>query len=223
MTTPARQAKIPANRQADQRSRLIRLIHVARRDLNLDEEGYRTVLLERGGSSSAAAMNIAQLQRVLDYLKKTGFKVKSKKASGSAADRPRVLASDQQSKKARAMWLTLHAIGQVRDPSETALLAYARRQCKVDRLEWVSDFVPLIESLKAWLLRSLPNVVNPYLAHDFNLEEWSGHMPESWKKQWAAARMQLWVAQTEGYSQILDQWLALYDLIILASLQRRSA
>lgn len=212
---------IAARQRGDNRSRLITLVHVARSQLRLTDEEYRTILREQGGAGSAGDMSAAQLQRVVDYFKKQGFKVATKAktapaggvmlASGRRTGMATVLAADQQSRKARAMWLTLHAIGQVRDPSEAALLAYAKRQCKVDRLEWVRDTVPLLESLKAWLLRSMPNQVLPYASRP--VEEWAGHMPPMWRHNWDQAMRRMQAAKNEGHVQILDQWLDLWQLI----------
>lgn len=214
---PAVKPKAPAQR-ADNRARLIKLVHVARRDLKLDEDFYRNILLTKGGANSAGDMNAAQLQCVVDEFKRLGFKVANKaKAGGTLVVKARrtgvttALAADAQSRKARAMWLTLHAIGQVRDPSEAALLAYAKRQCKVDRLEWVQDTVPLLESLKAWLLRSMPNNVLPYARRP--VEDWAGHMPPLWRHNWDQAMRSMQLARNKGHVQILDQWLDLWQLI----------
>lgn len=192
-------------RKANGRARLITLVHVARRDLNLSDADYRTILREQGGADSAGDMNIIQLERVVAYLKKQGFKVSQK---------PK-LASDQESKKARAMWLTLHAIGAVRDPSEAALLRYARRQCKVDRLEWAKDMRPIIESLKAWLLRTLPQQVQPYLSTP--TASWAAGKGPAWAENWQSAVDRLRYAQSEGHTQVLDEWLSLWDLVCLAT------
>lgn len=215
---PAIKPQTPAPR-VDFRTRLVKLVHVGRRELRLDEDLYRTILREKGGANSAGDMNAAQLQRVVDEFKRLGFKVANKaKIGGTVLAKGRrtgvatvTLAADRQSRKARAMWLTLHAIGQVRDPSEAALLAYAKRQCKVDRLEWVQDTVPLLESLKAWLLRSMPAVVKPYLQQP--VEAWAGHMSPLWRENWGSAVHRLRVAMERGNVQIVDEWVDLWQLI----------
>lgn len=219
---PAVKPKAPAQR-VDNRARLIKLVHVGRRELKLDEDLYRNILLTKGGANSAADMNAAQLQCVVDEFKRLGFKVANKaKVSGQvlvAGRRTGIasvkLAADAQSRKARAMWLTLHAIGQVRDPSEAALLAYAKRQCKVDRLEWVRDTIPLLESLKAWLLRSMPAVVTPYLRQP--VETWAGHMSPLWRENWNSAVSRLLIAMNKGNVQLVDEWVDLWDLIAQAT------
>ncbi|MGS5089029.1 gp16 family protein [Hydrogenophaga sp. A37] len=208
------------NAASDNRARLIRLVHVARRDLRLDEETYRSVLRAQGGESSAN-MNAAQLQKAVDAMKAMGFKVASKaKPAGRVRKAPTaaraaqpgavVLAGDAESRKARAMWLTLHAIGQVRDPSEAALLAYARRQTGVDRMEWVSDMVPVLEPLKAWLLRSLPQVLAPYLREP--AKTWASHKDAIWHDNWLQAVRRLVYGLEKRHVQLVDEYTDLWQL-----------
>lgn len=149
------------------RNRLIKLIQVARRDLNLDEPNYRAILFAQGGNESLAVLPIDGMQKVLDYLKAQGFKVRSTKTD-------RKQATGKDASKVRALWLFLHELGAVRDPSEAALTAYVKRIAKVDDLQWMrgergvrtpsgpqfkarQDLV--IETLKRWAMRYLPSAV----------------------------------------------------------------
>ncbi|MEE6988830.1 DUF1018 domain-containing protein, partial [Escherichia coli :H19] len=58
------------------RASLITLIHVAKRDLQLDSETYTFVLLAVTGKTSCRDMSPDELSRVLDVFKKRGFKVR---------------------------------------------------------------------------------------------------------------------------------------------------
>jgi len=149
-------------RRPDPRQSLIRLIHVAKRDLALDDDTYRTMLLTVTGKDSSAGLSIPQLERVLAHMKAHGFKVRHK----SPPDRPRnsrhspgglsrPIAQDAQSKKIRALWLSLHDMGAVRDGSEAALAAYVKRITHIDALQWLdADQASLvIETLKKWQAR----------------------------------------------------------------------
>ena len=140
--------------QKEYRNGLIRLIHVARRDLNLDEHNYRAILFAQGGNESLAAMPIDGMKKVLDYLKAQGFKVRTTKTD-------RKQATGKDASKVRALWLFLHELGAVRDPSEAALTAYVQRIAKVDDVQWMRggrvEFV--IETLKQWCMRFLPAAV----------------------------------------------------------------
>lgn len=150
------------------RATLIKLIHVARRDLGMDEPTYRTVLLSAGKSESLSGMSVSNMQAVLERLKKDGFKVRPK-----ASSRP--LATAPEASKVRALWLFLYELGEVRDPSEKALVAYVSRIAKVDDLRWShgsrqvnAEFKDrselLIETLKKWAMRILPGKVMELLA-----------------------------------------------------------
>ena len=62
--------------QKEHRNKLIKLVHVARRELGLDEPAYRAILLAQGGKESLAALSTGQMSRVLEYLKAQGFRVR---------------------------------------------------------------------------------------------------------------------------------------------------
>lgn len=133
----------------DKRKRLIKLIHVAKRELHMDDDTYRGILMQVGNSNSSSKMSISKLEAVLEHFKKAGFKVVPK----AKVNLP--LATDPQSKKIRALWLELHNIGVVKDSSEYALSRYAHRVTGVDSLKWlnVDQASKVIEHLKKWLGR----------------------------------------------------------------------
>ena len=140
------------------RAALIKLIHVARRELGqksgLDDLAYRDILRMIGKSESLASMTVPNMELVLAHMKSKGFKVRPK-----AGDRPQVINPDAS--KVRALWLFLHVLGEVRDPSEKALASYVKRIAKVDDLRWAHGRVvdTLIETLKKWAMRRLPAAV----------------------------------------------------------------
>ena len=129
----------------DKRKLLVRLIHVARRDIGMDEETYRSVLLSITGKASASSLGILQLEQVLAHMKKCGFKVRTNRQL-------RPLAGDAQSKKIRALWLDLHQAGAVRNASEEALAAFVKRMTGIDALQWLDSgqASQVIEELKKW-------------------------------------------------------------------------
>ena len=66
----------------DNRLRLIKLIHVARRELGMDDDTYRLLLSGMkglGGATSTADLSVPNLYRVLEQLKQRGFKVRPSK------------------------------------------------------------------------------------------------------------------------------------------------
>lgn len=134
------------------RLRYIKLIHVARRELHMDDDTYRMMLAGMkglDGATSTADLSVPNLLRVLEQLKLRGFKVRPNKAQ------KRPLADDNQSQKIRSLWLTLHDIGAVRDPSEEALAKFVLGMTHVSALQWLSSAQAsrVIENLKQWLGR----------------------------------------------------------------------
>ncbi|MDO8931543.1 MAG: regulatory protein GemA [Rhodocyclaceae bacterium] len=158
-----RTARQPYNPEAE-RQRLIRLLHVARRDLRMEDADYRAVLstASKGVHDSSKDMSATELERALAHMKRCGFKVRTKAKSASAKPKPsRALAGDLESKKIRALWLMLHDLGAVKNPSEAALAVYVKRITHVDDLHWINgeQAETLIETLKKWALRYLPDAI----------------------------------------------------------------
>nr|WP_262407279.1 regulatory protein GemA [Pseudomonas lactis] len=128
------------------------MIHVARRELRMDDDTYRLLLAGMtglDGATSTADLSVPNLLRVLEQLKLRGFKVRP----NNQPKRP--LADDIQSKKIRSLWLTLHELGAVRDPSEAALAKFVLGMTRVSALQWLTTAQAsrVIENLKQWLLR----------------------------------------------------------------------
>jgi phage gp16-like protein len=144
----------------DKRLQLIRLIHVAKRDLAMDDDAYRAMLRRIGNKESASELSQSKLEQVLEHMKRSGFKVRSK----GKPSRP--LAQDGEARKVRALWLLLHELGAVTNPSEEALAAYAKRITGVDALQWLGGAKAerLIETLKKWAMRFLPTAVRELVA-----------------------------------------------------------
>lgn len=142
---------------ADLARREIQLIHVARQKVGMDDETYRNLLMDRFGADSSKNLDWKQREQLLKHFKTLGFKVQSKKAGKkNIASRP--LADDPESKKIRFLWLLLHELGAVKNPSEAALAAYVKRIAKVDALQWLNgdQATTMIETLKKWAMRFLP-------------------------------------------------------------------
>lgn len=142
----------------DKRKQLIKLIHVARRELRMEDDTYRLMLVgitELEGVTSTADLSVPNLMKVLDVLKQKGFKVRPNKAG----TRPR--ADDRQSKKIRQLWLALHDVGAVRNPSEEALASFVQGQTGVAALQWLTtaQASQVIEHLKKWQNRLPPKEV----------------------------------------------------------------
>ena len=138
---------------------VIKLIHVARRELRLDDDTYRALLTSViPGKSSCRDMSLPELQAVLEAMEEKGFKVKPRK-------KPRRLPSPSDtSLKIRAVWHTMAADGFIRDDSDAALDRFVQRQTSqinggkgIASLEWLRGDVAsgLLESLKQWHVRDI--------------------------------------------------------------------
>ncbi|EAR7150442.1 gp16 family protein [Salmonella enterica] len=145
------------------RSSLITIIHVARRELRLDEDTYKDALRTATGKISCRDMTLLELSKALAAFEKRGFKVRSKPQN-------RALKPATVTAKVRAIWRLMHAQGFLGSDSETALNAWVRKQTAsanggegVANYQWLEREPALasdvLERLKRWhrreMLRSL--------------------------------------------------------------------
>jgi len=136
-------------------SPLLAKVHIAKKDLGLDDDTYRAVLERVTGQRSAAGLGDAQLIKVLKDFEAKGFKPKviagAKATTRSAPKSGRAPADHPVARKARALWISLHQLGVIENGSEQALEAMAKRQLGVEALQWAdqSHAEPLIKALKA--------------------------------------------------------------------------
>ncbi|EEZ4408372.1 hypothetical protein CCZ13_02495 [Escherichia coli] len=134
------------------RQRLIQLIHIAKNKLQLDEDTYRQMLQGLTGKASTKSMDVSDLNKVLDAMKKKGFRISPAKKAQSRLP----LDDHPQSRKIRALWLEMAAAGIVRDRSEQALARWVKRETGISALRWLSNEQAsgVIEKLKKWQHRA---------------------------------------------------------------------
>ena len=137
----AKGAPISAHRRS-----MIGKLHVAKAQLRMAEDDYRALLLRVTGKMSAADATDAGLSAALAEMQRLGFK-----PLPSRGGRHRLRADSKLARKARALWISLHQLGVVRNPDDKALEAFGKRQLKVDKLQWAdeSQGYRLVEALKA--------------------------------------------------------------------------
>lgn len=123
-------------------------IHIAKKQLGLDDDTYRAVLVRVTGKSSAAAMSQAELGRVLDEFRSKGFRPASKGGRKPLEGR--------FAKKLQALWIAAWNLGLVRNRDDAALIAFAERQTGISHVRFLqsaADARKVIEALKAWMVR----------------------------------------------------------------------
>ncbi|HWJ72387.1 MAG TPA: regulatory protein GemA [Kaistia sp.] len=141
------------------------VLHVAKKQLALEDEDYRAVLERITGKRSSRDMSPAERGKVLDEFKRMGFEVvarsphaptvKGQEERGRRVGGALVLTGPYVP-KIRALWLSAYNLGIMRDRSDEALAAFARRQTGIDHVDWVRDprdAAKVIEALKAKMAR----------------------------------------------------------------------
>ncbi|RFC63624.1 regulatory protein GemA [Fulvimarina endophytica] len=162
-------------------------IHVGRRQLGLDDDTYRDLLERETGQRSAKGLTAAQTDRVLEAMRRAGFTLANNKAS--KRDQKRL--EGPYASKLQALWIALYNLGAIDDRQDSALLAFARRQCGIERTEWIrdpDDAKAVIEALKA--------------------------MAEREGVVWTVSRRTPQVARAHGYQIAQAQWSRLTGTMI---------
>lgn len=134
-------------------------IHIARAELGLDDDTYRSIIrmMSNGRTDSSAELDYAERRKLLEHFEARGWKNKPAK---NAKTRP--LATDDQSKMIRGLWIELFNLGAIANSSEAALAAFVKRQTGVNALQWLNSYQAsqVIESLKKWVIRVERNLRN---------------------------------------------------------------
>ena len=137
----------------DARRRDLAKIHLARKDLGLDEDAYRQLLSTFGGAPSAADLSATGRARVLAHFKHLGWRPKGRNVS--PASRHKRPGQKTQTDKIRALWIEMHRAGIVRDRSERALARFVYRITGKHSPDWLDahEANQVIETLKQWAAR----------------------------------------------------------------------
>lgn len=135
-----------------QRRALIGKVHVARKEMLIDDESYRRLLVRVTGHASAADCSDEQLVRLVEEFRRLGWQAKPKAASSARRFTGRNRMADHgAARKARALWISLAHLGAVENASEEALEAFAKRQLGCETMQWADQtrMDSLIEALVA--------------------------------------------------------------------------
>lgn len=131
---------------ADKRP-LLAKIHVAKNQLNLDDDQYRDVLRRVTGKDSAAQCRYSQLVDLINEFKALGWETPKKKAFRRAPS--------DGIKKIYALWGELQTAGAVQSTDKTALDAFVKKYTGIDSVQWLqpAQQQKIIEILKQWIKR----------------------------------------------------------------------
>jgi len=134
------------------RQKKLALIHVARRDLDLDEQRYRDILLEATGLDTCRELSLDELDRVLDCMRRLGWAPAPPRGRYSPASRQKKPGEKTQADKIRAMWISMHHAGVVRNPSEASLAKFCERLTGKHTPDWLDahEATIVIQALTAW-------------------------------------------------------------------------
>lgn len=194
-------------------ARAIAAVQTCRRQVPAlaDDSTWRAFLLRVTGAESLRAMDGRQLGRVLDELHRAG----APRRAGAGAAKP-ALDDRPQMRKARALWIELAKAGAVRDRSEAALHAFAKRVTGKDQVAWCTpaDLNRLIEALKDWRDRTDANDPVVKIAARLEIHECETRDQALVRALWAAladagamragqhARLDTWLARNHGVSNV---------------------
>ena len=122
------------------RNKKLATIHIARKQLGLDNESYRALLFGAGGIESAKDItNEEQYRKILHAFKKLGYRYNKNKIK------------DKQLAKCYAIWTDLHKLGAVQEKKYAALMSWINRQLGTQQdILTGQQKSHIIEELKAW-------------------------------------------------------------------------
>lgn len=126
----------------------IAAIHAGLRQLGIDQDDARDLYERQTGKRSLREMNPRQQEAIVEELRRLGFR-KASKPSSKPLQGP-------FAKKLQALWIDAWNLGIVEDRSDAALLAFVRRQTRIDHTRFLTraaDAARVIDALKAWLAR----------------------------------------------------------------------
>lgn len=144
-------------------SKLLKLVQIAKRELQLSDEAYRDLLEEVTGQRSSRGLDDAKLSKLVDRMKRLGFVPRTKAPQPAAQHRYR----SSEASKILAIWITMFKQGFVRNGNDAALDAYVKRMTSqingagVAKLAWLdSDQATyVLEALKKWHYRMMCDAI----------------------------------------------------------------
>ena len=133
--------------------RALAAMHAGKKQLGLDDDTWRVMLMRVTGKSSARDMTETERNRVVEELRAKGFKPGFLPASKGGRTR----LEGKFVPKLHALWIAGWNLGVVRDRDDKAMIAFVQRQTGLDHVRFLhdpADAARAIEGLKGWLGRA---------------------------------------------------------------------
>lgn len=111
----------------DNRNAIMARIHIAKKELGMDDDTYRAMLHAATGHNSCKAMHISDLYKVMEHLKQLGYKPKTRKFG----KRP------NPAKPNKALMGKVEALLADRGLHWNYAHAMAKRMFKIDKVNWL--------------------------------------------------------------------------------------
>lgn len=121
-------------------------IHIAKKQLGLDDDTYRDLLERVTGKRSAKGLTHTQINNAIAEFERLGWKPTSRKRNSTS----------EYLGKVQALWIAGWNLGIVTNRTDHAMNAFIKRQTGIDHARWLihaGDAARVIEALKGWLAR----------------------------------------------------------------------
>jgi len=168
----------------DNRKKVLAQIHIARKQLALDEDTYRQMIATvTGGKRSCSDCNVAELYQVLQHLKDHGFKARPKKRVAQHPGTPHNLDREPMLHKVEALLAEMKAPWSYAD-------AIAKQQTGIAKVAWLRKPEHLraliaaldVELEKRRLLGSLETAMKARAMSLDDIERLHPELPQNWRR-----------------------------------------
>ncbi|WP_320200513.1 regulatory protein GemA [Agrobacterium sp. rho-13.3] len=120
------------------------IINIAKKQLDMDEDHYRELLVRVTKVDSLRKMSESQRLAVVEEFKRLGFKVTATTKKLPVASKPYI-------RLVHALWKSCHRKGVIEDGSRHALRTFVKKRSGVDDPDFLTftQANPIIDALKA--------------------------------------------------------------------------
>ena len=143
------------------RDALLAQIHIAKKEVGMDDGTYRLFLENTTGRTSSKGMSDRMKRTVITAFKDKGWKPSTRKKGAKQRHIPK--ANDARARLIFGLWTQLGKLGGLEKPSRAGLFAFCRRMTKerhapdgIDNPDWLTenaDFDSIIIPLKRMIER----------------------------------------------------------------------